>query len=41
LLKLLFLNYVTTTEHLGRAMLRVAQHAFAKRILEARDINQA
>jgi hypothetical protein len=41
LLKLLFPNYVTTTEHLGRAMLRVAQHGFAKRILKARDINQA
>ena len=41
LLKLLFPNYVTTTEHLGRAMLRVAPHGFAKRILEARDINQA
>jgi len=41
MLKLLLPNYITTTEHLGRAMLRVAQHGFAKRILEARDINQA
>ena len=41
LLKLLLPNYITTTEHLGRAMLRVAQSGFAKRILEACDINQA
>jgi len=41
LLKLLLPNHITTTEHLGRAMLSVAQNGFAKRILEARDINQA
>jgi uncharacterized protein YbjT (DUF2867 family) len=40
LLKLLLPNYITTTEHLGRAMIRVAQCGFPKRILEARDINQ-
>ncbi len=41
LLKLLFPNYISTTEHLGRAMLRVTQNGLAKRVLEARDINQA
>src|ERR1700732_3341100 len=41
LLKLLFPNSITTTEHLGRAMIRVAQNGFPKQILEARDINQA
>jgi len=41
LLRLLLPNHITTTEHLGRAMLRVAQNGFPKPILEARDINQA
>ena len=41
LLKLLLPNYITTTEHLGRAMIRVAQNGSPKRIFEARDINQA
>jgi hypothetical protein len=41
LLKLLLPNYITTTEHLARAMIRVAQNGFPKPILEARDINQA
>jgi uncharacterized protein YbjT (DUF2867 family) len=40
LLKLIFPNQITTTEVLGRAMLRVAQAGFPKRILESRDINQ-
>jgi uncharacterized protein YbjT (DUF2867 family) len=41
LLKLLLPNYITTTEHLGRTMIRVAQNGFPKPILEARDISQA
>ncbi len=40
LLKLLFPNHVTTTEHLGRAIIRVAKNGFPKPILEARDIDQ-
>ena len=39
LVRLLLPNYITTTEQLGRAMLRVAQNGFPKLILEARDIN--
>ena len=34
-----FPQFVTTTELLGRAMLDVAKHGAAKRILESRDIN--
>ena len=34
-----FPQYVTTTERLGRAMLRVAREGFVKPILESRDIN--
>lgn len=34
----LFPNYVTTTEHLGRAMLGVAKDGYSKRVLESRDI---
>jgi hypothetical protein len=30
---------VTTTEQLGRAMLRVAKEGAGKKILESRDIN--
>jgi uncharacterized protein YbjT (DUF2867 family) len=40
LLKLLFPRHITTTEHLGRAMIRVAQNGFPKTVLEARDINR-
>jgi uncharacterized protein YbjT (DUF2867 family) len=36
----LFPNYVTTTEHLGRAMLRVARDGFPKPILEPPDIRR-
>jgi uncharacterized protein YbjT (DUF2867 family) len=41
LLRWLLPQYVTTTEILGRAMIYVAQYGHPKRILEARDINQA
>jgi uncharacterized protein YbjT (DUF2867 family) len=34
-------QYITTTELLGRAMIRVAQSGYPKRILETRDINIA
>jgi uncharacterized protein YbjT (DUF2867 family) len=40
LLKLLFPRSVTTTEHLGRAMIHVARNGYPKQILEARDINK-
>jgi len=39
LLKALFPKYITTTEQLGRAMLRVARQGYPKRILESPDIN--
>jgi len=39
LLKMLFPNYVTTTECVGRAMLTVTQRGFPKPVLENRDIN--
>jgi hypothetical protein len=39
LLRRLFPDYVTTTEHIGRAMLGVAKHGHATPILENRDIN--
>jgi hypothetical protein len=39
LIKALFPNYVTTTEQMGRAMLRVSRRGFARRVLESRDIN--
>ncbi len=32
-------SYVTTTERVGRAMLRVAKHGAPKKLLENRDIN--
>ena len=32
-------RYVTSTEQLGRAMIEVARHGHAKRVLESRDIN--
>jgi len=41
ILRALFPQYVTTTELLGRAMIRVAQDGYPKQILEARDINKA
>lgn len=37
--KTLFPKYVTTTEHLGRAMIHVARHGAAKRVLENADID--
>jgi uncharacterized protein YbjT (DUF2867 family) len=33
-----FPQYVTTTEQIGRAMVAVAKHGYAKPVLEARDI---
>jgi len=36
---MLFPNYVTTTECVGRAMLSVTKHGFPKPVLENRDIN--
>jgi uncharacterized protein YbjT (DUF2867 family) len=38
LLLRVFPQYVTTTEQVGRAMLAVAKHGYAKPVLEARDI---
>jgi uncharacterized protein YbjT (DUF2867 family) len=38
-LKTLFPSYVTTTQQLGRAMIRVAKTGAPKRVLESRDIN--
>ncbi len=35
-----FPKYVTTTEQIGRAMLKVARHGWPKPILETSDINQ-
>jgi uncharacterized protein YbjT (DUF2867 family) len=39
LLNALMPSYVTTTERVGRAMLRVAKHGAPKKLLENRDIN--
>ena len=39
LLKALFPNYVTSTECVGHAMLKVTKHGFLKPVLENRDIN--
>ncbi|HWY02280.1 MAG TPA: NAD(P)H-binding protein [Candidatus Acidoferrum sp.] len=39
LLKMLFPNYVTTTECVGRAMLGVTKRGFPKPVVENRDIN--
>jgi uncharacterized protein YbjT (DUF2867 family) len=36
-----FVNHVTTTEQVGRAMLAVAREGYPKRILETADINLA
>ena len=38
--KMLFPNYVTTTECVGRAMLNVTKRGFPKPVLENRDINR-
>ena len=40
-LEALFPRHVTTTERVGRAMLNVARHGFAKPVLENDDINAA
>jgi hypothetical protein len=32
-------NHVTTTENIGRAMIRVAANRYSKRVLENIDIN--
>jgi len=37
--KALFGKYVTTTEDLGRAMIKIAKHGAPKRVLENQDIN--
>jgi hypothetical protein len=37
--KMLFPNYVTTTECVGRAMLNATKRGFPKPVLENRDIN--
>jgi uncharacterized protein YbjT (DUF2867 family) len=39
LLKSAFPQYITTTEQLGRAMLRVAKQGFPEPVLESKDIN--
>ena len=39
LLRRAFPNSILTTEQIGRAMIAVAQHGAAKRILEPKDIN--
>jgi len=41
ILRTLFPQYVTTTELLGRAMIRVSQSGYPKRVLETRDIKIA
>jgi hypothetical protein len=38
--KLLFPRYVTTTEHIGRAMIAVARDGAAQPVLENRDIDR-
>jgi uncharacterized protein YbjT (DUF2867 family) len=40
LLKAVLPRYVTTTEQVGRAMIKVAKHGAPKRVLENRDINR-
>jgi hypothetical protein len=39
LLKAMLPNYVTTTEQVGRAVLKVARTGYPKRVLENKDIN--
>jgi uncharacterized protein YbjT (DUF2867 family) len=41
MLNALFPKYVTTTEQIGRAMLKVAKNGWPKRVLETADINKA
>lgn len=38
-MKTLFPNSITTTEQIGRAMLQIARHGGAKKVLETKDIN--
>jgi hypothetical protein len=38
LLQRMFPKHVTTTEQMGRAMLAVAKHGYAKQVLETADI---
>jgi hypothetical protein len=33
-------KYLTTTEQVGRAMLRVARDGYPRRVLESEDINR-
>jgi hypothetical protein len=40
LLNARFPKYVTTTEQIGRAMLKVARHGWPKRVLETSEINE-
>jgi uncharacterized protein YbjT (DUF2867 family) len=40
LLRAVFGKYVTTTENLGRAMIKIAKHGAQKRVLEVQDINR-
>jgi hypothetical protein len=35
-----FPKYVTSTEQIGRAMLKVAKHGWPKRVLETSNINE-
>ncbi len=41
LLRFAFPNYVLTTRQIGQAMLAVAKHGYAKRVLESKDIRAA
>jgi hypothetical protein len=41
LLRRAFPNQVVSTRDIGQAMLAVARHGYAKRILETKDIRQA
>jgi uncharacterized protein YbjT (DUF2867 family) len=41
MLNALFPKYVTTTEQIGRAMLKVVKHGWPKPVLETADINKA
>ena len=40
LLRALLPNHVTTTEQLGRAMLKIAREGYPKRVIESRDIRR-
>jgi hypothetical protein len=40
LIKLILPNYVTTTENVGLAMIRVAKRGAASPLIENRDINE-